>query len=115
MSLMIALKTMGKPVSMLYAHRRRLLPVFIGTYLLHLVLTALLVNLASPVANLDSMGLHYEIYGNTLVPSSKLHLTVTGDLFWTMSTAITMVYFSKAYREGNGIIIESKYTCYFPE
>ncbi|GJN38497.1 hypothetical protein PR202_gb27544 [Eleusine coracana subsp. coracana] len=99
MSLMIALKTMGKPVSMLYAHRRRLLPVFIGTYLLHLVLTVLLVNLASPVANLDSMGLLYEIDGNSIVPSSKLHLTVTGELFWTLSSAITMVSFSKAFRE----------------
>ncbi|XP_062194527.1 uncharacterized protein LOC133897729 [Phragmites australis] len=85
MSLLIALKTMDKPVVLLYTHRRRLLPVFIGTYLLHLVLTALLVNLASPVVNLDSMGLFYQINNNSsaavedegteISPLWKLHLT----------------------------------------
>ena len=103
---------------MLYSHTPRwhLLQVLVATFLLHLGLTALLVKIASPVVNLDSMALFYEIEDNSTAAASdavampgiatvddkatetsapwlwKLQL---GELFWRLMLIITIFGFSK--------------------
>ncbi|OEL20092.1 hypothetical protein BAE44_0018889 [Dichanthelium oligosanthes] len=107
-----SLKIMGTAVRMLCTHPRRLLPVLVGIFMLNVALTALLVNLASPPFNLDSMGMFYEI-DNSTAPASDAAFVVAaaadededtvskfqflGRLFWRLSLIATVFCFSKAF------------------
>lgn len=114
-----SLKTIGKAVRMLYSHTPRwhLLQVLVATFVLHLGLTMLLVKIASPAVNLDSMALFYQIEDNSTAAASHAvalpeaatvdgkgtetsppwlwKLQLLGELFWRLMLIITIFGFSK--------------------
>ncbi|RLN40841.1 hypothetical protein C2845_PM01G11230 [Panicum miliaceum] len=120
-ALIDSLLAMRKAVRVLCTYWRYLFPVFIGAYLLHLAQTTLLLNLASPRVNLESIPLYvYAIQDNSTAPTAeglvgmavavavktsgmeisplwKLHFI--GDLLWTLSLTVIALSFANASRE----------------
>ena len=118
-----SLLAMRKAVRVLCTYWRCLFPVFIGAYLFHLAQTTLLLKLASPRVNLDSIPIYvYAIEDNSTAPSAeglvamavavavktsgmeisplwKLHFV--GYLLWMLSMTVIALSFANAYREGS--------------
>ena len=114
-----SLLAMRKAVRVLCTYWRCLFPVFIGAYLFHLAQTTLLLKLASPRINLDSVPFYvYEIKDNSTAPTAdglvamavktsgmeisplwKLHFV--GYLLWMLSMTVIALSFANAYREGS--------------
>jgi hypothetical protein len=107
-----SLKTVGDALVVAYTNRRRLLPVVVGVFLINLVLTELMVNVARPYINLDSMRPFFDIADNSTAPAGakvvvfsdagkddstswKL-ISVLGDAFSMFSTIVATLLFSKA-------------------